>query len=81
MPCEGYSGKAKVGDPGLKLGSSSSTYTFSTYLFEGDLGKVSKISGGWTEKFIGGPRATIEGICDSFGKSSKTEEVDRKEQK
>ena len=42
------------------------------------------ISGGWTEKSTGesrvatgGSRATIEGICASFGKRSKTEEEDR----
>ena len=79
MPCARSLGRAEAGDPSLKLGSSSSTYSFSTYLFKGDLGEVSKISGGWIEKFIGGLEATIEGIYDSFEKSSKTEKVNRKE--
>ena len=71
-------GGAKVGagDPDIKLGSSSLTYSF-----KGDLGEASKISGGWLEKFRGGSRVTREGICDLFGKSSKIEEVGREEQK
>ena len=70
-----------VRDPGSKLGNSSSTCSSSTYLFEGDLGEASIIFGGWTEKSIRGSRATIEGICGSFGKSSKTKEVDMQARK
>ena len=40
-----------------------------------------KISCGWTEKFIRGLGATIEGVCGLFGKRSKTEEVDREARK
>ena len=76
MSRERSSGGARTGDLGSKLGSSSSTCLSSTCL-----GEVSKISGGWIEKFIGGSGVTIEGIYDSFGKSSKTEEVNRKERK
>ena len=57
MSCARSSSKAKVGDPSSNLGSSSSTCSFSTYL-----------SGGCIEKYIGGLRAIIEGICGSFGK-------------
>ena len=49
MPCARSLGRAEAENPSLKLGSSSSTYSFSTYLFKGDLGEVSKISGGWIE--------------------------------
>ena len=58
------------------MGSSSSTCSF-----KGDLREASKIFGGWSEKSRGGSRATKEGICDLSGKSSKTEEVGREEQK
>ena len=61
-----------AGDLNSWLGSS-----FSTYSLEGDLGKTSKISGSWIEKSIGGLGATIEGICGSSGKRSKTNMVDR----
>ena len=39
------------------------------------------IFGGWTEKSIGGSRVTIDGICGSFGKKFKAEEVDREARK
>ena len=76
--CARSSGGAEIGagDPDIKLGSSSLTCSF-----KGDLGEASKISGGWLEKSRGGSRATREGICDLSGKSSKTEEVGREEQK
>ena len=52
-----------AGDLNSWLGSSSSTCSL-----EGDLGEASKIFGGWIEKSIEGSKATIEGICGSFGK-------------
>ena len=72
--CARFSGGAEVGagDPDIKLGSLSSTYSF-----KGDLGEASKISGGWLKKPRGGSRAIREGICDLSRKSSKTEEVGR----
>ena len=55
---------------------------------KGELGKGSRISGGWTEKSIGesevatgGSGDTTEGICASSGKRSKTEEEDREARK
>ena len=81
MPCARSLGRAEAGDPSLKLGSSSSTYSFSTYLFEGDLGEVTKISGGWTKKSIRGLGETIERLCGSSRKRSKTKEVDKEVQK
>ena len=77
-----------VGDPSSGLGSSSSTYSSSTCSLNGELGKGSRISSGWTEKSTGeleattvGSRATIGGICASSGKRSKIEEEDREVQK
>ena len=64
-------------DPSSGLGGLSLTCSSSTYSLEGDLGKISKISGSWIEKSIGGLGATIEGICGSSGKRSKTNMVDR----
>ena len=71
-----------------QVGSSSSTYSSSTYSLKGELGKRSRIFGGWTEKYIGesgaatgGSGAATEGICASFGKRSKTEEEDREARK
>ena len=71
MSCGGSSGEAGVGDPGSRWDSSSSTYSSSTCLRE-----VSKIS---REKSKGGSKVFIEGIRDSSGKISKTEEVVREE--
>ena len=65
-----------AGDPSLGLDGLSSTCSL-----EGDLGKASKISSGWTKKSIGGSGATIEGIYGSSRKRSKTEEVNREAQK
>ena len=77
-----------VGDPSSGLGSSSSTCASSTYSLKGELGKGSKLSGGWTEKSIGesgvtteGSRAATEGICASSGKRYKTEEEDKEARK
>ena len=88
MSCARSSGGAGVGDPSSGLGSSSSTCASSTCSLKGELGKGSKVSGGWTEKSIGRSRATIggsgavtEGICASSGKRSKTEEEDREARK
>ena len=88
MSCARSSGKTGVGDPSLGLGSSSSTCSSSTYSLKGELGKGSRISGGWTEKFIGeskvttgGSGATTKGICALSGKRSNTEEEDKKAQK
>ena len=79
MSCAKSSGGAGVGDPSSGLGSTSSTCASSTYSLKGELGKGSKVSGGWTEKSIGeseattgGSGATIEGICGSSRKISKT---------
>ena len=71
------SGRARAGDPSSGLGSSSSTYSSSTCSLKGELGKGSRISGGWTEKSIGELGVATEGICASSRKSSKTEEKDR----
>ena len=49
----------------------------STCSLEGDLVKASKIYGGWIKKSIRGSGVTIEGMCGSTGKKSKTEEVDK----
>ena len=55
---------------------------FISHLFiKGNLGEASKISGGWKEKSIGGSGVTIEGICGSSGKRSKTREVDKEVRK
>ena len=43
--------------------------------------EASKIYGGWTEKSIRGLGVTIERICGSSRKISKTEEVDREVRK
>ena len=81
MSCGGSSGGAGAGDPGSKLDSSYSTCSSSTCSFEGDLGEVSKISGGWIEKSKRGLRVFIEGRYDSSRKISKTDEVVREERK
>ena len=88
MSCARSLGGAGAGDPSSGLGSSSSICASSTCSLKGELGKGSRISGGWTEKSIGGSGATIggsgavtEGICASSGKRSKTEEEDREAQK
>ena len=81
MSCRRSSGRAGVGDPGSKRGSSSLTCSSSTCSFEGDLGEVSKISGGWIEKSKRGLRVFIEGRYDSSRKISKTDEVVREERK
>ena len=87
MSCARSSGGAGAGDPSSGLGSSSSTCASSTCSLKGELGKGSKVSGGWTEKSIGGSGATTgsgavtEGICVSSGKRSKTKEEDREARK
>ena len=82
-------------NPSSRLGSSSSTCSSSTCLLKGELGKGSKIFGGWIEKFTGESGATIggsgattggsgvvsKGICASSRKRSKTEEEDREARK
>ena len=73
MYCGGSLGGAGAGDPGSKWGSSSSTYSSSTCL-----GEASKVSG---ERSKGGSKVFVEGIRDSSGKFSKTEEVVREERK
>ena len=73
MSCGGSSGGARAGDPGLKWGSSSSTCSSSTCL-----GEASKVSG---ERSKGGSKVFVEGIRDSSGKISKTEEVVREKRK
>ena len=76
--CARSSSEARVGarDLNIKLGNSSSTCSF-----KGDLGRASKISGGWSEQSREGSRATIEGICATSGKRSKIKEEDREAQK
>ena len=88
MSCARSSGGARAGDPSSGLGSSSSTYSSSTCSLKGELGKGSRISGGWTEKSneesratTGGSGAITKGICASYGKRSKTEKEDREAQK
>ena len=88
MSCARSSGGAGAGDPSSGLGSLSSTCASSTCSLKGELGKGSKVSGGWTEKSIGGSGATTggsgavtEGICVSSVKRSKTEEEDREARK
>ena len=81
MSCARSSGGARARDPSLRLGSSSSPCSSSTCSLKSDLGKASKISNSWIEKFIGGLGATIEGICGLSGKRSKTKEVDREARK
>ena len=73
MSCGGSSGGAGAGDPGSRWGSSSSTYSSSTYLRE-----ALKISG---EKSKGGSKVFVEGTKDSSKNISKIEEVVREEQK
>ena len=73
--------RAGAKDPSLRLGSSSSTCSSSTYSLKGELGKRSRIFGGWTEKSIGESGAATEGICASSGKRSKTKEEDREARK
>ena len=81
ISCARSSDGAGDRNPSLGFGGSSLTCSSSTYSLKGDLEKASKIYGGWIEKFIRGSGVTIEGMCSSFGKRSKTEEVDRKERK
>ena len=83
MSCARSSGEARVGDPSLGLGSSSSTCSLN-----GELGKGLRIFGGWIEKSTGesrattgGSGATTEGICALFGKRSKIKEEDREARK
>ena len=73
MSCGGSSGGVGAGDLGSKWGSSSSTCSSSTCL-----GEASKISG---ERSKGGSKVFVEGIKDSSGKISKTEEIVREERK
>ena len=88
MSCARSSSRAGVRDPSSGLGSSFSTCSSSTCSLKGELGKGSRISGGWTEKSteksgvaIGGSKAVTKGICASSRKRSKTEEEDREAQK
>ena len=88
MSCERSSGGAGAEDPSSGLGSSSSICASSTCSLKGELGKGSKVSGGWIEKSIGGSGATTgrsgavtKGICASSGQRSKTEEENREAQK
>ena len=80
MSCARNLSGAGAGDLSSGLGSSSLTYSSSTYSLKGELGKRSRISRGWIEKFTGESGATIRGsgvatkeICASSGKISKTE--------
>ena len=80
--------RSRTGDLSSGLGSSSLTCSSFTCSLKGELGKGSRISGGWIEKFIGESRAATggsevatEGICASSGKRSKIEEEDRKVRK
>ena len=73
MSYGGSLGGAGAGDPGSKWGSSSSTCSSSTCL-----GEASKVS---RERSKGGSKVFVEGIRDSSGKISKTEEVVREERK
>ena len=88
MSCARSSGGAVAGDPGMGLGSSSSTCSSSTCSLKGELGKGSMISGDWTKKSTreseattGGSGSATEGICASSRKRSKTEEEDREARK
>jgi len=88
MSCVRSSGRAGARDPSSGLGSSSSTCSSSTCSLKGELGKESRISSDWTEKYTGESRTTTggsgaatEGICASSGKSSKTKEEDREARK
>ena len=70
MSCVRSSDEAGAGDPSSGLGSLSSTCSL-----KGELGKESRISGGWTEKSTGesgattgGSGAATEGIYVSSGK-------------
>ena len=88
MSYGGSSGRAGTGDPTSGLGSLFSTCSSSTCSLKGELGKRSRISGGWAEKSIkesgattGGSRSATEGIYVSSGKRSKTEEEDRETRK
>ena len=84
MSCARSSGGAGAGDPSSGLASLSSTCSSSTCSLKGELGKGSRISGGWTEKStgelgatIGGSGAATKGRCASSGKRSKIEEDDK----
>ena len=75
------SGGAGAGDPSSGLGGSSLTCSSSICSLKSDLGEALKFSSDWTKKSIGRSRVTIGEICGSFGKRSKTDEVDREAQK
>ena len=81
MSCARSSGRAGVGDSSSGLGNSSSICSSSTCSLKDELGKGSRIFGGWTEKSTGELGATKEGICTSSGKRSKTKEEDREARK
>ena len=88
MSCARSLGGVRAGDLSSGLGSSSSTYSSSICSLKGELGKGSRMSGGWIEKSlgelraaIGGSEATTEGICASSGKRSKTKEENREARK
>ena len=53
--------EAGAGDPSSGLGSSSLTCSSSTCSLKGELGKGSRIFGGWTEESTGESGATIGG--------------------
>ena len=67
--------------PELKVGWLIFDLFVFTCSLEGDLEEASILFGGWTEKSIRGLGATIEGMCGSSRKRSKTEEVDREARK
>ena len=81
MSCARSSGGARVGDLNSRLGSLSSNCSSSTCSLKGELGKGSKIFGGWTKESTGESRVATEGICASSGKISMTEEEDREARK
>ena len=83
MSCVRSSDEAGAGDPSSGLGSLSSTCSL-----KGELGKESRISGGWTEKSTGESGATTGGlgaatdrICASSEKRSKTNGEDMEARK
>ena len=77
------SGRAGAGDLSLGLGSSSLTYSSSTCSLKAELGKGSRIFGGWIEKSTrksgattGGSGVATKGICASSRRRSQIEEED-----
>ena len=81
MSCARSSGRAGAGDLSSGLGSLSLNCLSSTCSLKGELGKWSRIFGGWTNKSTWESGAAIEGICASSGKRFKTKKEDRKARK